>query len=96
MSKDREFDKHKVYQIRVKGVLDGKWSDWFDGLTITPQASGETLLTGPVADQSALHGLLIKVRDLGLPLVSVHHIEPSQQDEEMHSDQANIHNPSRL
>lgn len=80
MSRDREFDKREVYQIRVKGVLDGKWSDWFDGFTITPQASGETLLTGAVADQSALHGLLIKVRDLGLPLVSVNHIEPSQQD----------------
>lgn len=67
MSDDREFDKRKVYQIRVKGVLDSKWSDWFDGFTITPQANGETLVTGPVADQAALHGLLIKVRDLGLP-----------------------------
>jgi len=78
MSKDREFDEREVYQIRVKGVLDSKWSDWFYGLTITPQANGETLLTGAVADQSALHGLLIKVRDLGLPLVSVNRIEPNQ------------------
>jgi hypothetical protein len=71
MADGREFDKPGIYQIRVKGVLDEKWSDWFDGLTITPQANGDTLLTGPVRDQAALLGLLVKVRDLGLSLLSV-------------------------
>lgn len=60
-----------VYRIRVRGVIDSTWSDWFDGLTVCPQANGDTLLIGPVRDQSALHGLLAKVRDLGLPLLSV-------------------------
>ena len=53
-----------------------RWADWFEGLTITLEADGDTLLTGPVVDQAALHGLLKKVRDLGLPLVSVNHVEP--------------------
>jgi hypothetical protein len=75
MTDGREFDKQTVYQIRVKGNLDRKWSDWFDGFTITSQAGGATLLTGPVADQSALHGLLGKIRDLGLPLLSVKRVE---------------------
>jgi hypothetical protein len=73
MTDGRKFDKPGIYQIRVKGVLDEKWSDWFDGLTITWQ-DDETLLTGPVRDQAALHGLLAKVRDLGLPLLSVKRI----------------------
>ena len=60
-----------VYQIRVKGHLGSQWTDWFGGLTVTLDDNGETLLTGPVADQAALHGLLRKVRDLGMPLVSV-------------------------
>jgi hypothetical protein len=60
-----------VYQIRVKGHLGSHWGDWFGGLTVTLEDNGETLLTGPVADQAALHGLLRKVRDLGMPLVSV-------------------------
>lgn len=64
-------DRPVVYQIRVKGHLDSSWSDWFDGLTISPEANGETLLSGPVTDQAALHGLLKKVRDLGLPLLLV-------------------------
>jgi len=75
MTDGREFDKQAIYQIRVKGNLDRKWSDWFDDFTITPQANGETLMTGPVADQSALHGLLAKIRDLGLPLLSVKRLE---------------------
>lgn len=60
-----------VYQIRVKGHLGSQWQDWFGGLTVTLEDNGETLLTGPVVDQAALHGLIKKVRDLGMPLVSV-------------------------
>jgi hypothetical protein len=60
-----------VYQIRIKGHLDRKWTDWFGGLTVTLEQNGDTLLTGPVVDQAALHGLLKKVRDLGMPLVSL-------------------------
>ncbi len=64
-----------VYQIRVKGRLGPRWAGWFAGLTITPEANGDTLLTGPVVDQAALHGLLRRVRDLGLPLLSVMRLE---------------------
>jgi len=60
-----------VYQIKIKGHLGSQWTDWFDGLTITLEEDGNTLLTGPVVDQAALHGLLKKVRDLGMPLLSV-------------------------
>jgi hypothetical protein len=67
-----------IYEIRVKGVLDGRWSEWFDGMTVSSDASGETTLTGPVADQAALHGLLTKVRDLGIPLVSVRRQGPGR------------------
>ena len=63
-----------VYQIRVKGHLGSQWQDWFGGLTVTMEDNGETLLTGPVIDQAALHGLIRKVRDLGMPLVSVFRI----------------------
>jgi hypothetical protein len=75
MSTSREFDHPIRYQIRVKGCLDAKWSDWFDGLRIEPGVGEETLLLGPVADQAALHGLLNKIRDLGLPLVSVMRVD---------------------
>ena len=75
MTDGREFDQQGIYQIKVKGNLDQKWSEWFDGFTITAQADGITLLTGPVADQTALHGLLVKIRDLGLPLLSVKRVE---------------------
>ena len=68
------------YEIRIKGHLDDKWADWFDGLTIRREDNGETLLTGPVVDQAALHGLLRKVRDLGMPLLSVTRVRPSQAD----------------
>jgi hypothetical protein len=68
------------YEIRVAGHLPPQWTDWFEGLTLTLQEDGDTLLTGPVIDQAALHGLLKKVRDLGLPLVSVNLIVPGQAD----------------
>ena len=69
-----------VYQIRIKGHLGSQWTDWFEGLTITLEEDSNTLLTGPVVDQAALHGLLKKVRDLGMPLVSVNPVEPDQAD----------------
>ncbi len=67
-----------VYQIRLKGHLGPQWTDWFGGLTVTLEDDGDTLLTGPVIDQAALHGLLKKVRDLGMPLISVNCIEPDR------------------
>ena len=69
-----------VYKIRLKGHLGPQWTDWFGGVTLTLEANGETLLTCPVADQAALHGLLRKVRDLGMPLLAVIRIEPGQAD----------------
>ena len=74
-----ELDRPMVYQIRVKGHLGPRWADWFGGMTITLEDEGETLLTGPVADQAALHGLLRKVRDLGMPLISAIRVEPSSR-----------------
>ncbi len=73
-------DQPMIYQIRIKGHLDPRWEEWFDGLTITLEEAGDTLLTGPVVDQAALHGLLRKVRDLGMPLISVTRVEPGQVD----------------
>jgi hypothetical protein len=69
-----------VYQIRIKGHLGRHWTDWFEGLTITALDNGETLLTGPVVDQAALHGLLKKVRDGGIPLISVNRVKPDQAE----------------
>ena len=66
-----------VYQIRVRGHLGPQWTDWFDGLEINPEEEGDTLLTGLVADQAALYGLLRKVRDLGLVLLTLQYIEPN-------------------
>jgi hypothetical protein len=67
------------YEIRVHGVLDSSWSAWFDGLEVTSDQAGQTRIAGPVVDQAALHGLLAKVRDLGLPLISVRGINPDAQ-----------------
>jgi hypothetical protein len=69
-----------LYQIRVKGHLNDRRAAWFDGMTVTLEDDGDTLLTGPVVDQAALHGLLKRVRDLGLPLVSVCSLESGQAD----------------
>jgi hypothetical protein len=69
-----------LYEIRIKGHLADRWSHWFGGMTITLEKDGHTLLTGPVIDQSALHALLRKVRDLGMPLLSVWAIEPGWDD----------------
>jgi len=84
MSNDSKSNSEKaqpmIYQIRIKGHLDRKWADWFSGLSITSLDNGETLLTGPVLDQAVLHGLLRKVRDVGLPLLAVIRIDPEQAD----------------
>ncbi len=65
-----------IYQIRIKGLLDRQWTDEFAGMTVSATGDGDTLLTGPVEDQAALHGLLKKVRDWGMPLISVGPVEP--------------------
>jgi hypothetical protein len=75
-----DFTKPPAYQIRLKGHLDADWADWFGGLTITLDQNGDTLLTGPALDQAALHGLLKRVRDLGLILVSVNPINETQKE----------------
>jgi hypothetical protein len=69
-----------VYKIRVKGHLDGRWSEWFDGLEITNLENGVALLSGEIVDQAALHGVLNKVRNLNLPLISVISVDPDQQE----------------
>ncbi len=73
-------DESGLYEIRLKGHLNNRWTGWFEGLTITFEDNGHTLLTGLVVDQAALHGLLKKVRDLGIPLVSVNPLEPDPAD----------------
>jgi hypothetical protein len=76
----RHHDNPGRYEIRLKWHLDSRWTAWFDGLTLTQDNDGTTIIHGPVADQAALHGLLQKVRDLGLPLVSVTQVEPHQSN----------------
>jgi len=75
MANGHELDKPGRYQIRIQGRLEETWSDWFDGFAIAPQDNGETLLTGTVADQAALYGILLKLHNLGLPLLSIKRIE---------------------
>jgi hypothetical protein len=72
--------QQEVYRIIIKGHLDSDWSAWFDGLTIVQGNTGETVLFGPLTDQTALHGVLNKVRDLGLPLLSVQRVGPDPDD----------------
>ena len=69
-------DQPKVFQIRIQGHLSRQWTDWFEGLTITLEEDGNTLLSGRVVDQSALHGILKKIRNLGMPLLSVNSVDP--------------------
>jgi hypothetical protein len=78
---DTQNSNAKVYEIRLKGHLDARWVKWFDGLAISLDENGNTLLSGPVTDQAALHGILKKVRDVGLPLLSVNSIEPDTKED---------------
>lgn len=71
-----KLSKGNLYEIRIKGLLQPDWSDWLEGLAITPLENGETLLFGPLPDQAALHGVLAKIRDLNLKLISVNHMDP--------------------
>src|ERR687896_795510 len=75
-----EGEKVSVYDIRVKGHLDGRWSEWFDGLEITNSENGVAVLSGEIVDQAALHGVLNKVRNLNLPLISVISVDPDQRE----------------
>jgi hypothetical protein len=79
MTEGKDYDTPAIYQIRVKGVLDPSWSDWFDGFTIT-STEDETELTGLVVDQAALHGILTKINDLGLSLTSVSQAHPGNME----------------
>lgn len=77
---ERDANQPLNYQIRIQGHLGPQWMDWFDGLAIKLEEAGNTLLTGPVVDQAALHGILKKVRDLGMPLLSVNSLDPGQHE----------------
>jgi hypothetical protein len=79
-SAEYDADQPMIYQIRIKGHLNPQWTGWFEGLTIMLEEDGDTLLTGIVIDQAALYGLIKKVRDLGVPLLSVNSIESARQD----------------
>ncbi len=92
MSNELDPNEPMTYQIRVQGHLDTQWTDWFEGLTITLEDSGDTLLTGPVIDQAALHGLLKKIRDLGMPLVSVNRVQIDQALPHHSKKEQNEHN----
>jgi hypothetical protein len=78
MKSERDPDQPTIFQIRIKGHLSQQWMDWFDGMTITLEEDGNTLLSGPVVDQSALHGILKKIRNLGMPLLSVNSDDTDQ------------------
>ena len=78
---DPTSSNNQVYEIRLQGQLEARWQAWFDGLAISLDEDGNTLLSGPLADQAALHGLLKKVRDLGLPLLSVNQVQINQTNQ---------------
>ncbi|TDI84098.1 MAG: hypothetical protein E2O74_05625 [Chloroflexi bacterium] len=69
----------ELYEIRIEGHLDKRWADWFEGLTFTHESDGTTLLDGPLTDQAALHGVLNRIRDLGLPIISVQRVRPARK-----------------
>jgi hypothetical protein len=73
---ERNSDRPPVYQIRIRGHLGQQWLEWFEGMSFRLEDDGNTLLTGPIADQAALHGIFKKVRDLGIPLLSINPVEP--------------------
>ena len=73
--------KNTNYQIRIKGHINEGWDDWFEGLTFSHEEDGTTMLRGDLIDQSALHGLLKRIRDLGLPLISVNQVDPDRVEE---------------
>ncbi|MEO0707377.1 MAG: hypothetical protein AAF050_17160 [Cyanobacteria bacterium J06649_5] len=83
-------DPSDLYEIYLKGHLNTKWTDWFDGLTISLEDNGYTRLTGHIVDQSALHGLLAKIRDLGLPLISLMRVSSHQKTEEQKTEEQKI------
>ena len=70
----------EIYEIKIKGHLNDSWADWFDGMAFTHESDGSTTLTGKIIDQAALHGMLKKIRDLGIPLLSVNPLDPDQLD----------------
>jgi hypothetical protein len=74
---ERDPDRPTVFQIRIQGYLGQQWQGWFEGLTITLEEDGNTLLNGPIVDQSALHGILKKIRNLGMPLLAVNAADPN-------------------
>jgi hypothetical protein len=86
MTKGREYDNPGIYQIRVRGKLDPRWSHWFANLQIIPQANGECLLTGPIRDQAALYGAISRMRDLGLVLISVHRVSSGEDLERINRE----------
>ncbi len=81
MTKPRKYHGSRDYRIKLKGCLDPKWSDWFEQMAISTEG-GVTVLKGPVADQAALHGLLIRIRDLNLTLLAVERIQPEPEDKQ--------------
>jgi hypothetical protein len=91
------YDEPGLYEIRLKGHLEKRWTLWFEGMTITLEENGDTLLSGLVVDQPALHGLLRKVRDLGMPLVAVIHVEPKQANRpDVNTDTGHNHSTKEI
>jgi hypothetical protein len=80
MTSGRAYDRPAIYEIRIKGKLDARWSSWFANMQVIPQPNGECLLTGPIRDQAALYGAISRLRDLGLVLISVHRVSKDASD----------------